>query len=59
MKKYTVVYGDWFQVGSHRNSVTHFKQVEGMSVKEAIESVGLEPTDVWFVFDGHCQETKD
>lgn len=57
MKKYTVVYGDYFQTGSHTNCVTRYRHIEGNSVEEALELAKIDWEDVWFIFDGHCTET--
>jgi len=56
MKKYTIVYSESFNVGSHTNSITHFKHIECLpeELYEVIKTtIGL--GNVWFVFDGHCE----
>ena len=57
--KYTIVYGDFFQIGSHSNSVTKYKHVKGSDLNSAVESSGIDWTTIWFVFEGHCEVAKD
>lgn len=58
MKKYTIVYGEWFSVGSHRNSVTKFDQVETDNLKELLKQDKYD-MNVWFVFDGWPNQATD
>lgn len=60
MKKYTVIYSEYFQCGSHRNSITRMAHIEceAENLKAEIEKT-CDITAVWFVFEGHCQITKD
>jgi hypothetical protein len=60
MKKYTVIYSEYFQTGSNQNSITKMKHIE--CVKENLnktveEEVGW--SNVWFILDGHCEPTSD
>ncbi len=60
MKKYTLIYAEFFNIGSHRNSITKMKHIEcepSNLIKE-IEKV-CDTTAVWFILDGHCEQTKD
>lgn len=58
MKKYTIVYGEWFNRGSLRHSITHYDHVETDNLKEILDQDKYNG-NIWFVFEGHCQETKD
>lgn len=60
MKKYTVIYAEYFQSGSHRNAITKMVHIEcePENLKSEIEKT-CDISAVWFVFDGHCQLTKD
>lgn len=60
MKKYTIIYGDFFQSGSHQQSITKMKHIECLPTeleKEVLKTVDF--TNVWFIFDGHCNQTSD
>lgn len=60
MKKYTVIYGKFHKIGSHTASTTHYEHIEcePKQLKEGVEKlVGW--TNVWFIFDGHCEITND
>ena len=61
MKKYTVIYADTFQMGSHRNSITKMKHIECIpeKLKEEVENNDIDFSNVWFILDGHCEKTKD
>lgn len=52
MKKYTIVYM------THSNA-TSYKYIEGNDLNSAVESSGIVWSAIWFVFDGHCEQTKD
>lgn len=54
MKKYTVVFADTFQVGSHRSSLTKFEHIETEDLNATVEEK-FGWSSVWFVFEGHCE----
>lgn len=59
MKNYTIIYGGFFTRGSHTSSITKMKHItcEPTQLNETVENeVGW--SSVWFVFDGHCQQTE-
>jgi hypothetical protein len=58
MKKYTIVYGHYFQTGTHTSSVTRFDRVETDNLIELLKSDKYNCA-VWFVFDGWCNLTND
>ena len=60
MKKYTIVYGDYFQYGSHTNSITKMKYIEcePLNLKIEIEKT-CDMSAIWFILEGHCEQTKD
>ena len=58
MKKYTIVYGEWWNVGTHRASRTAYDHVETDNLKKLLFDDKYEG-NVWFVFDGWPEETKD
>lgn len=53
-KQYTIIYGVWFTVGSHRQSTTHCDWVETDNITEFIKQEKYNG-NIWFVFDGWCQ----
>ena len=57
-KKYTIVYSEMFAVGSHRNYLTKYAKVETDNLGETLKE-DIYNCDVWFVFDGWVEETKD
>lgn len=57
MKKYTIVYGEWWNSGSHRHSITRFEHVETNDIAELLNQDKY-GSSVWFVFDGWCEQTK-
>jgi len=60
MKKYTVIYSEYFQTGSHQNSITKKKHIEcdKENLNQTVEKeVGW--GNVWFILDGHCESTSD
>lgn len=61
MKKYTVIYGYFYSIGSQRNSISKFIHIEcdPSKIKEALADVDIDITAVWFIFEGHCELTKD
>ena len=52
MNKYTVIYGRYFRVGIHTNSVTCYSHIEGETVDDAVEKSNINWNDIWFIFDG-------
>lgn len=61
MKKYTIIYSDSFQMGSHRNSITKMAYIECEKEKLA-ETIEVEVADigsVWFILEGHCTQSED
>lgn len=59
MNKYTVIYGRYFRVGIHTNSVTCYSHIEGETVDDAVEKSNINWNDIWFIFDGHCVQTVE
>ena len=60
MKKYTVIYSEYFQTGRYQNSITKKKLIEcdKENLNQTVEKeVGW--SDVWFILDGHCESTSD
>lgn len=57
-KKYTIIYGEWFNTGSKRNSITKFDRVETDSLSKLLDQDKYSG-NVWFVFDGWCEQTKN
>lgn len=58
MNECTVVYSDYFTVGSHTHSITAHVHItcERENIKKTLtEEHGIEMPQVWFVFDGHCK----
>lgn len=56
MKKYTVIYGDFFKIGSNVSSVTkheHIECEESELQKYIEDKFGW--GNVWFLFEGHCK----
>jgi hypothetical protein len=58
MKKYTIIYGEWWNSGSHRHSTTKYDKVETDDLKKLLDTDKYS-ANIWFVFDGWCEETKD
>jgi len=59
MKKYTLIYADIMQLGSHQNSITKLKYVECLPTeldKVIEEDIGW--GNIWFIFDGHCKQSE-
>lgn len=59
MRKATVIYSEFFQVGSHHNHVVKTAWVDvadGESLGRTIEAAGIDIGQVWTVFEGHQQE---
>ena len=55
MKKYTIVYGEWFSRGSHRGSITTYERVETNNLAELLKQDKYDG-NVWFVFEGWPKE---
>jgi len=60
MKKYTIIYAQLFQTGSHQQSITKMLHVEctPKNLKQEVEKT-VDFGNVWFILDGHCNETED
>lgn len=60
MKKYTIIYADFFSTGSHLNSITKMKHIEcePENLKTEVEKT-CDMSAVWFILEGHCEITKD
>lgn len=60
MKKYTIIYGDYFRHGSHTSELVKYKYIEcePTNLKTEIEKT-CDVSAVWFVFEGHSNETLD
>lgn len=54
MNKYTIVYGEFWNVGSHRHTVTRFDHVETDDLPKLLNDDKY-GANVWFVFHGWCQ----
>lgn len=51
MKKYTIVYAVFFNVGSHRHSTTRFDRVETDNLSALLEQDKYN-ANTWLVFEG-------
>lgn len=59
MKKYTIIYSEFFQKGSHQVGITKKKHIECLpeELKQEVEDkTGWE--NVWFILDGHCEDAS-
>jgi hypothetical protein len=56
-KKYTIVYAATWHSGSHSFSTTSFDCVETDDLSKLIAEDKYR--NLWFVFDGWCEITKD
>lgn len=60
MKKYTIIYGEFFTTGSHSSSITQYKYIE---CEPSLLRITVETEvgwgNVWFIFDGHSEITND
>lgn len=56
-EKYTVVYSEYFQTGSHLNSIVKWEYLE-CNPEELVEIIENKFGfgSVWFIFKGHCKE---
>lgn len=55
MKKYTIIYSEFWNVGSHTNSITKFDYVETDNLMELLKREKYD-CSVWFIFDGWCKQ---
>jgi hypothetical protein len=60
IKKYTIVYSEYFQKGSHSHSIVSYKKIETDSdmskdIKDILEKHDICTTQVHFIFEGHVQ----
>jgi hypothetical protein len=58
-KKYTVVYSVRVGNCAYNSTITRFKHIETDSLKEVLEKDDDFGCNVWWVFDGHLEPTKD
>ena len=60
MKKYTVIYAELFNTGSHQQSITRMQYIEcePQNLKQEVE-VHVDFGNVWFILEGHPIETED
>ena len=60
MKKYTIIYAEFHQYGSHQNSITLLKHIECLpeNLKNTVEET-VDFGNVWFILDGHSNQTED
>lgn len=58
MKKYTVVYAIFY--GNYGATMTKFLHIEcePQFIKSEVER-HVNFGNVWFIFDGHCEQTED
>ena len=60
MKDYTVIYGEFFTLGSHTNQIVKYVQIR-CTPEELKDEVGK--TVGWgcvhYIFEGHCKPTND
>ena len=56
-KKYTIIYSESKLLGSHWNSITKIKYATTDNIKKYLSLNGFD-TNHWFIFDGHCKESK-
>lgn len=60
MKKYTVIYAEFFQTGSHQVSLTKLLYIECLpeELKNETEKT-VDFGNVLFILEGHCNQTND
>jgi len=60
MKDYTIIYAEFFQRGSHTNSVTRYKYIS-CEPKDFVKTVEQEIgwSSVWLTFEGKCQPVNE
>lgn len=54
MKKYTIVYADWWSGGGHQPSITRLARIETANLKQVLATY-----EVWFVLDGWPEQIKE
>lgn len=61
MKKYTIIFSDYFGHGSQRSSIVKIEYIECEPEKlmETIESKDIDMGSVNFILDGHCVQSED
>lgn len=59
MKKYTIIYSESFQIGSHRHSIVKLQYIEckPKELVEIVEEKGIEFGWVNYILDGHCEQS--
>ena len=60
MKDYTIIYGEFFTIGSHTNQIVKYVPIRCApeELKDEVEkTVGWDC--VHYIFEGHCKQTKD
>lgn len=57
MKKYTIIYGEFFRNGT---SITKMRHIQCLpkNLKDTVEET-IDFGDVWFILDGHAEKTND
>lgn len=65
MRKYTIVYTEYFQIGSHTNGITRCKQIECAMNPWKLTELGMEHmvsiahSQINFIFDGWPNMVED
>jgi hypothetical protein len=59
MKKYTIIYSEYFNRGSHRLSTVKKENVETDNLKELISKTPKFDCNTHFIFDGWAVDSKD
>lgn len=60
-KNYTVVFGNFFSVGSHQQSTTSYRLItvnNGQTIEEVLSKEEIEMSQVWFIFNGHHESLE-
>ena len=52
MKKYTIVYGEWFNIGSQRHSLVKYERVETDDLANLIKTEERFDCNTHFIFEG-------
>lgn len=58
MRKYSIVYGEWFNIGSYRHSIVKLDFVETDNLAELILQEKYN-NNIHFVLEGWVEQTKD